>query len=571
MAFFFNGRLWITPDVMSMVDDSAMFNVSTNVGNVLAIVGQSTGGQPQTPLIFSDPNQAAAVLRSGDLLDAVVRAFDASAETQSPFQVAAIRVNPAVQATLDLLNGSAQAVIHLASTDYGLWTNQIKAKIENATNVGKKLTTQVGNAYFIGDDVHRNAFSVQYSGGNASATMSVTGTAVSLEAPVNTVVATIDLNTYATVTQLVDRINSVAGFNATVLDGNDQAPTLNGLDGVTEQDVRTALYTATAHLQACVDWFNGLGEGFVTATRAAGAVALPANIPFTYLAGGTDGTTTNNDWTGALNVLQTVDVQAVVAATSDPAIIAATDAHVAFMSVVARRERRAFHGMALGTSDAQALALAKSLNSDRSGVVHLGGWDYDSTGKLKLFQPYIVAAMVAGGFCGMNPGKTMTNKSLKLFGVERALRTPTDTDPLVAGGVIPIAMTPTGIRVIAAKSTWQTNKNFNRVEISTGYALDFVARTVRDAVANIKGAPGSPQTLSLAIAEADTALRQMAKPEPIGPGVIVGNDASPAFKNLTASLQGDVVMVSFQCSPVIPVNYVAVSIFAVPFSATVTA
>jgi len=66
-------------------------------------------------------------------------------------------------------------------------------------------------------------------------------------------------------------------------------------------------------------------------------------------------------------------------------------------------------------------------------------------------------------------------------------------------------------------------------------------------------------------------LRELARPEPIGPGVLAGDAESPPYKNITANLEGDVLRVEFQCSPVIPVNYIPVAIYAVPYSGSASA
>jgi hypothetical protein len=57
----------------------------------------------------------------------------------------------------------------------------------------------------------------------------------------------------------------------------------------------------------------------------------------------------------------------------------------------------------------------------------------------------------------------------------------------------------------------------------------------------------------------------------MGPEVLVGDENSPAYKNITAELEGDVLRVYFQCSPVIPVNYIPVGIAIVPYSGTASA
>ena len=60
MPVFFNGRLWISPATMSVVDDTAMYNKNLSVGNVLAIVGKSEGGKPFTALRFGSAAEARA-------------------------------------------------------------------------------------------------------------------------------------------------------------------------------------------------------------------------------------------------------------------------------------------------------------------------------------------------------------------------------------------------------------------------------------------------------------------------------------------------------------------------------
>lgn len=563
---FFNGRKWTSPATMSVVDDSAMNNKSLSVGNVVALIGRATGGAPNTALRFGTPDQATAALHDGELLAAVLKAFDPSAQTGGPAEVVAIRVDPALQSALTLLDSASAPAIDLVSTDYGLRTNQVKVKVDPGTVKGLRLTTQFGNDYYSDDNISRDAFSIRYTGAAITAVMSITGNSLTLQAPSGSTVATLDLNAFATVQQVVDKINSTAGFAAAVLDGNSSKPTKNGLDYVTVVDIKTALYTATANLQAAVDWINSTGEGFVTATRSSNAGKVPAAIGYTYLAGGADGTVTNAEWSAAYATLQSEDVQWVVPITSDPSIHAMNDAHVAFATNVLRMERRGIVGMALGSSDAAAIAAAKAINSDRTSLVHIGYYDYNAAGALTLFPPYLLAALVAGAFSGVNPGTALTNKSIKVRGLERKLRNPTDTDALINGGVLCVENTNTGYKVVQSISTWLVNDKYNRVEVSTGVAVDFVARNVREALDVLRGEKGTPLSLSRAVSIADSALRALAVPEPQGPGVIVGDAAAPAYRNITASLDGDVMRVSFECRPAISINFIPVTVYAVPYS-----
>lgn len=571
MSVFFGGRQLISPTSMSAINDSGLANKNLSVGNTLALIGQSAGGKPNTALRFGSPSEAIAALRSGELLDAVKKAFNPSNETGGPAVVVAIRVNPATQSTLTLKDGTAADAIVLSSTDYGLYTNQIKVKVESGSSAGKKVTTQLGNDYYAQDNLARNAFSIQYSGGQASATMTVSNTTLTLAAPLGNTVATIDLATYPTVQQLVDRINAVTGFTASVTDGNGATATLNALDSVTAQDVRTALYTATANLQAVIDWLNGNAEGFVTATRATNAGAMPANIGFTYLSGGVDGTVTNTEWSNAFTTLQAQDVQWVVPVSSDASIAAMADAHVQYMSGVGKMERRAICGMALSSSDSAAITAAKALNSDRTSLAHVGYYDYNAAGVLTLYPPYMLAAAVGGMFAGVSPGTPLTNKAIKVVGLERALRNPTDTDPLIQAGVLCVESTAKGFKIVKSISTWLVNQNYNRVEQSTGVALDYTARSVRDALDVLRGQKGNSLVLQRAVSIADSTLRQLSVPDPNGPGVLVGDALNPPYKNITASLNGDVLSVQYQCQPVIGVNYVLQTVYANIFTGTASA
>lgn len=569
-SLFFNGRVYTSPTTVSAVNDSALANQSLSAANNLAVLGQCTAGQPNVPLVFGTPAAAIAALQSGDLLTAVLKAFSPSTQTGGPATVTAIRVNPAVQASLVLADATTAAAINLLATDYGAYTSQIKVQVQSGSSTGKKLTVQLANSFFTQDNLTRSLLSLQYSGVAPTATMTINGTSLVLSAPTGTPVANIDLTVYTTIQKVVDRINSVTGFNATVQGGNGALASTNGFDYVTNQDVLTTPYTALAVLQACIDWFNSQAEQFVNATRATNAGAPPANIGFTYLAGGTDGTVTNTQWSNAYTALQAVDVQWVVPASSDPSIHAMNDAHCQFMSTIGNSERRGIVGMALNSSDAAAIAEALTLNSDRTSLVHIGMFDFDLLGNLTLYPAYIVAAMIGGMFAGSSPGTPMTNKALNVRGLERTLLIPTNTDVLIQGGVIPIAPTLTGFKVIQSITTWLVNSNFNRTEVSVGAAVDYTLRSLRIALDVIRGSKNNQIALSRTISVAQSTLAQLAVPDPQGPGVLAGNTASPPFKNLQAILVADRIQFQCQASPVLPNNYITITVYAQPFSGSLS-
>ena len=565
MSVFYNGKLWISPATVSSINDDAMDGQGLTVGNILCILGRSTGGTPFTPMRFGSIPQAISALIDGESLKAIKEAFDPSSQTDCPQEIVFIRVNPATQSDLTIQDVSQNDVIALESTDYGLYTNGIRIKQTAGSLFGKMVSTGFGNSYFSQDNILRNCFSCLYTGSNDTATIDIGVQTVTLTSDT---VTSIDLNLLDSVSQLVDKINNTPDWIAYVLDDNYEAPVLNGLDGAVSQSCKNTAYVATGTLQAIIDWINSASEGFITATRPAGALNVPANFNWTYLTGGSDGEVTNNQWQLAFDALQTVDVQWVVPITSSPSIHAMTDTHCHYMSVVARMERRSFVGGTVSMSDAQAIAAAKALNSDRTAYVHLGFYDYNSAGRLTLYPPYILAALIGGMFSGVNPGTALTNKTIKVRGLERDLRNPTDTDQLLLGGVLCPENTKKGYKIVQSISTWLVNQKYNHREVSVGAACDFVSRNVRNALDDLRGQKATPTILTHAISLTETCLNELARPEPMGPAVIVGDKTNPAWKDITASIESDTLRVQFQCSPCISLNYILITIFVVPWHGT---
>lgn len=568
MGVYFGGKYYITPTTASAVVDSAMVSAGSAIGNLAAIVGISTGGKPKTPLLFSSPEDAKKTLIAGDLLDAVLAAFNPSNETGGPSQVVAVRVNPADQAIGFMKDSGGNNVIALASTDYGANANLIQHKVEAGSISGLRVTVQQGTTYYTQDNIQRRVFSIKYTGPSGPASMTIGGTTLTLVYDSKTTI--IDLTAYTTAQNLVNRLNIEPGFTASVLDGNYAVQTTNALDYVTTQSVGAEPYIALANLQAVIDWLNGASENLVDATRVTNAGNPPAVAPFHFLSGGADGSPSNLDWSDGFTALQSYDVAWVSAATSDPSIAAMTDAHVVYMSTVGRKERRAIIGTALSTSNEGAIAAAASINSDRTAVVHLGHYNYNESGQLHLYPPYITAALLVGMFSAVSPGTPLTNKVINVRGLERILTNPSETDTLLNGGVMPLESTERGYLVTQSISSCLWSNKYNRHEMSTGAALDFVAKSIRKALDVLRGSKSDPILLGRYVSTTDSVLRGLAIPEPNGPGVIVGDKLSPAYRGITATMTGDVVQVSFQCSPVIPNNYAFTTIYAVPYSGTAT-
>lgn len=569
-GFYFGGRQYTTPTAVSAVDESAMSNTATAIDNNMAIVGLAEHGKPGVVMTFASASAARAVLQSGDSLAAIEKAFDPSAETGGPALVRFVRVGAATPSTAVLADASTVTVLNLQTSDYGQQSVGPQIKVEAGTTQGVKVTVKSNGISYIGDNLYGSPLSVAYSGGGSTPSLQATPSQLVLKVA-GTAVATLLFTNYATVQSLVDAINATTGFSATLGAGFGGTPTANLFDLITTLALTSTPAPLTSTNVAVAAWLNGPGEPILTATLTPGGAVVAPTTGFVVLTGGSSPTITNTDWSNAFDLLQTQDVQWVVPVSGSPAIHAMASAHCAYMSNVGMRERRAFCGTALGTSNAAAVAEAFSLNDDRTALVNLGVYDFDVNGNLTLFAPYVLAAQIAGMFAGSAPGTPMTNKTLKCQGFERDLKVPTDTDILLKGGVLPVHTSRKGFVVTQSISTWIANSNFNRVEISTGVALDTVCRALRDELESIIGKTGSPKTLAQAISRGQTVLTNLAKEAPIGPGLLVGDAKNPPFKDLRATLSGNAVIFEAQVSPAIPVNYVGIVVHAVPYSGTASA
>lgn len=566
--FSFGGLATRRPTVRALVDDTRMIPTGTGSTRIVALIGASEGGEPQKPEFFNSSIQATARHRGGDIYKALPLVFAPSPESRGAAIVCTVRVNPATKATLTLLDDSAGNAMVVSSANWGARENGITIKVETGTANGKKVTVSNGTVTVGKDNLYRAAFSLQYTGAGSACAMTIDGDSLATTAtgaPSDDL--TIDFNAYTTVKALVDFIDAQANYAATLLTLNGAEATLNGLDFVTGQDIRTSTFTVTATLAEIVKWFNSGAQSLVTATRASGAGLPPANIGTTYLAGGGEGTVDAAAWQAALDALAEQDVTYLAPLTDDASLHAKVLAHVAEQSANGQRQRRAFVGAALGESSADLSnyrTRAQGLNSDRVVLVPTGISVTDATSQVVTMAPYFLAAQLAGMQSGLPEiGDALTNKVVSINALEWT-PTPAQIELGIAYGLLMVAPDRVrgGFRVERGITTWLKDDSYHRVEISTGEALDEVIRRIVTALEFFKGKKASPIMVHRVVSKAEEVLRSLTRDS-----IIVGD---PAFKNIVGELQGDTVFLSFECSPVLPLNFIGVTIHAVPFTGTFT-
>lgn len=610
MPVFFNGKRIISPQAASTIDISAMANSNPiQPAGTVAIIGvgnsPNSGGAPQTPLVFSDASQAQRTLIEGQLLEAVQRALSPG-PTGGSGQVIAVRANLATQSTGNLMDTAGTPVegVHLASKDYGQRTQQINVTVSGpavSISGGRDFSVSLGFQQVLGTNIGARALSIAYtaeagSQGTPVATVAYPGTD---PGGVGTLVTsgmttagngrTLNFSQYQTLQQLADALNATGFYTALVIhpESGFNGSTSGSLDvPSTVLDAQagvaipgTAAGLLTADVDAQVKWLNTNAGGIVTATRVQGVHTLATQS--VNLSGGANGNAvpTTGDWQACLNALQNVDAHIIVPLTSSTAVHRLVQSHCQFMSEVAqgygRRERIAVVGGNAGElygSGVNAATRAQGLQDSRMVVVGPGIKDLDLNGNIITVPPYMLAAQIAGLIAGLPVGQSITRAFLSATGLEAAsattgtLMTQTERDDWLLSGVCVLESVPNrGIRVVQGRTSWSVNDNYVLKEIVTRRCADWCARSVREACDDLLvGQPASPALAQRAVVLTSSVLRDLTNNN-----ILVGDASSPPFKNIVATIVGEVLRIDFQASPVIPANYILITAHMVPYSGTV--
>jgi len=262
------------------------------------IMGRSTGGKPQTLLEFSTLSEAADALYDGELLKSVAHAFFPGGD-YAPQRIMAMRVNDGAQSSRTLKSGASD-VITLKSFDYGTHMNQLKMRIADGTNAGtRKVTLQFKGQEEVIDNIGRQSFSLLYVGDGSGALVDIDNTHLAVTVTGNPG-DNLDLAfaDFATIDELVARINDNSAYNAVQLESEPNVPS-NQLDAVTGEDVKTTSVTLKSDFYALLSALENayfIGRGNAEKVSMAENTLPDNDGDFVYFQGGTAGTYTAADW-----------------------------------------------------------------------------------------------------------------------------------------------------------------------------------------------------------------------------------------------------------------------------------
>lgn len=579
-GIYFGGRQILKPGVYADVDAGAMVPVRLGAANTIGVIGTSTGGVPRQITPIHSAVDARDILRSGQLVNILDLMYDPSPDVPGAGEVHFYRLNLAVQSALTLQDVSSNSVLTLTSRDYGVWTNQIRAKIESGSVTGKKITLNnvLNTIYEIGDNLGQ-AFSIQYVGAKFAAQMIITktgdaATQIQLQTKANgsgdpwvsEVTQSLSVSSLTTLGQLIAFLNGLGDF-VTVGVGDSQMPTAY-LDAVAGQDVKSAPYTTSALLGSIIHWVNS-SSALATAARVTSATTAPTNSSFTFLQGGSEGgVPSNGDWQAALDAFAQDDVSLMFVCSEDAAIHAMVAAHCQQQSdVKARRERITLVGGSYGETVAQVVARAGALASRRVAVCYPGIKRINlTTGLVDQLSPMYLAAIVTGMCGGLTPEVPLTFKTIKVNGMERVL-TQSDAETLLRYGVLWAEHAPSqGIhRIVQGITSYLQDENTVWRKIAGVRIADYLNRTIRDALDTFVGRVGDKRTVNSILNRTVSVLQQQTRGQANQAGVLTeGTDSlgnpEPAFKNVRAVYDGqELVAITYEAHPVGEIAYITVT------------
>lgn len=292
----------------------------------------------------------------------------------------------------------------------------------------------------------------------------------------------------------------------------------------------------------------------VNATRPAGAVGVPDNTANpVFLTGGGEGTTTFAHYQAALNLLRRIGVSTIVPLTADPAVHAALSAHCEFMGGIGRNERDGIVG-----GQNAALTGPPTLAEITAGVVALNtrhlrycGQNVDRfnvAGERATFPPYFQAVLGAGMQAGSTVGVSLTNKVANCLGVsqDQSWNPVDDAELLIERGLFFMEeVENVGRRWVRNVTTNVSSDNIAFTEASVNEAVNFAVFNFRTNLEFAVGRQGFSGTVNATKSIAQGTL-----------GLLVDTAVLTSFRNLDISLLLDVLDVSVEIAPIIPINFV---------------
>lgn len=564
MSVNFNGQVLTQPQARTQVTTTALAGSTPTPPppHRLVLVGPANQGINALQSITAPSDIVTQLGVDSDLAQAAALALAPAPGLGAATPLSVWNVNPTTTGTITLASSGAVAQITLTTTRWGADANLIKVAVAAGSTSGYTVT--VADDYSGGTvsvpNLALTAITLWYSGTGTSPTVSVTDSTLTLTATTSDVGGSIALTSNMTVQQLVNQINTFAGWNASVTDPNPNDTVAAFFDNVSDVAVGTTSATAvalTANITAVVRALNGPAQTWVTAVRAANATTLATPGTFTYASGGSTTPATTTNWQAAYTALQQVtDVLWVVPVSPESTIWAMNQAHCVLMAQ-AGYGRSGVVGGASGTTVAAAQTNAAGLASPYTSYLVNGLQGTNLLGQPTTFAPYLVAAQIAALESVLALNESVTLKALTATGLEQAFAS-TTIDTLITNGCV-VLKAVNGQYVVAKGQTTAALNPAATVDQTQMQAVNeiIVLEYGLNQILNVY--VGQPITGTTA-ASVQSAVFNYLRTQASGATAIV--QTAPALGAVQVTINGTVITASAPASPTIVADYVLTTLSA---------
>lgn len=369
---------------------------------------------------------------------------------------------------------------------------------------------------------------------------------------------------YTTVQKVIDRLNALAGFTAAAVVSNPTTFLMTDMDylsAVTILSVTTSFY---ANNFAFVSALNE-GSAYVSAARATGATREPANTSAAvFLVGGVEGSPSITEWQTAFTLLKRRRVNQIVPLTRDPAVHALLASHLVLRAGSLRSEANGYIGIGTaggaGETKANIKTQIRALATRHIAAISQECQRYDPiTGESTWYPPHYFAAIAAGMQAGSSVGEPLTHKRPMVTDIRQdsSWTVEDDTEEMIDSGLMLAEKRDNeGIRWVRSITTHLADDNVVFGEVSANAAANeavFRLRRQLELKVGKKGLVGSVAALK---SIANDELERLIKDE-----IIV------AFRSLQVEQIGDVFPISVELAPVLPINFIPVTVHLVAMRA----
>jgi hypothetical protein len=385
---------------------------------------------------------------------------------------------------------------------------------------------------------------------NTSLTTSVTGTTGQNLAIDFTAASTNTLG------EIVNTISAMTGVYTCTL-GPNADPNANALglvQIVASQDIRSALYSLAAQPgKMAFVTTAGLGSiefavntrvPRVSAARLPGAVTVPANIPQTFFAGGTNPVPTQQDWLNALNVIELEDLAGglLFPVSTDPVVQSAINAWVTAEHTTHGKAYRAFYAPPDFTSTDQAKAMALGFNATTAAMIPQA--IVADTGVTEQ-PPLYPVACYCGAAAGALPATSVTRTVIRARALparskySKALR-----EDLLSNGVAVLEeVKGIGVRIALAVTTSLSPDRIFRM-LSESMAIDVIDQRIRAYVEPLIPHWASIEFVATVKGQVFNALESLRTDGVITNGIDINGRILPAWQPIQVSIQAGVVKIN---------------------------